>query len=94
MTTTFESLGVSAPLVSALSDRGIVEPFAIQALTIADALAGREVRWAGGSGVAQGIDGAGRLVVARTARTRPRAGAAGARRPPGPVVRPVPDPGC
>ena len=43
MTTTFESLGVAAPLVAALSERGITEPFAIQALTIADALAGRDV---------------------------------------------------
>lgn len=43
MTTTFESLGVSAPLVAVLSERGIVEPFAIQAMTIADALAGRDV---------------------------------------------------
>jgi superfamily II DNA/RNA helicase len=43
MTTTFESLGVAAPLVAVLSERGISEPFAIQALTIADALAGRDV---------------------------------------------------
>ena len=43
MTTTFESLGVAAPLVAVLSERGITEPFAIQALTIADALAGRDV---------------------------------------------------
>ena len=40
MTTTFESLGVAAPLVAVLSERGISEPFAIQARTIADALAG------------------------------------------------------
>ncbi len=43
MTTTFESLGVSAPLVAALAQRGITQPFAIQALTIADALAGHDV---------------------------------------------------
>ena len=43
MTTTFESLGVAAPLVAVLSERGISEPFAIQALTIADVLAGRDV---------------------------------------------------
>jgi len=43
MTTTFESLGVSSPLVAALTERGITAPFAIQALTIADALAGRDV---------------------------------------------------
>jgi len=43
MTTTFESLGVAAPLVAVLAERGITEPFAIQGLTIADALAGRDV---------------------------------------------------
>jgi superfamily II DNA/RNA helicase len=43
MTTTFAGLGVSAPLVEALAAQGIIEPFPIQALTIADALAGRDV---------------------------------------------------
>jgi len=43
MTTTFQALGVSEPLVGALHAKGIVEPFAIQALTISDALAGRDV---------------------------------------------------
>jgi superfamily II DNA/RNA helicase len=43
MTTTFESLGVSSDLVAALAEQGIAEPFAIQTLTIADALAGRDV---------------------------------------------------
>src|SRR6476661_6862804 len=43
MTTTFAALGVSAPLVEALAAQGIIEPFPIQALTIADALAGRDV---------------------------------------------------
>ncbi len=43
MTTTFQSLGVSEPLVDALRAKGITEPFAIQALTISDALAGRDV---------------------------------------------------
>jgi superfamily II DNA/RNA helicase len=40
---TFESLGVSAELNKALADEGIVSAFPIQALTIADALAGRDV---------------------------------------------------
>ena len=40
---TFESLGVSPRLVKVLSDQGIHEPFAIQRLSIADALAGRDV---------------------------------------------------
>src|SRR5258706_5378505 len=43
MTTTFESLGLSADLVEALSSAGITHPFPIQSLTIPDALAGRDV---------------------------------------------------
>ncbi len=42
-TLTFESLGVSAELVKVLADQGINEPFAIQRLAVADALAGRDV---------------------------------------------------
>src|SRR5271166_3396270 len=40
---TFESLGISLELTKALADDGIVAAFPIQALTIADALAGRDV---------------------------------------------------
>jgi superfamily II DNA/RNA helicase len=40
---TFESLGVSPELTKALADQGIVSAFPIQALTIADALDGRDV---------------------------------------------------
>src|SRR5580700_8357726 len=40
---TFESLGVSPELNKALADEGIVSAFPIQALTVADALAGRDV---------------------------------------------------
>ncbi|MDP1820160.1 MAG: DEAD/DEAH box helicase [Acidimicrobiales bacterium] len=40
---TFEQLGVSERLVKVLADQGITEPFAIQRLSIADALAGRDV---------------------------------------------------
>src|SRR5579884_335583 len=40
---TFETLGVSADLASALAAAGITEPFPIQALTIPDALAGRDL---------------------------------------------------
>jgi superfamily II DNA/RNA helicase len=43
MTTTFADLGVSAPLADALAAQGIIEPFPIQALTIADAIAGCDV---------------------------------------------------
>ena len=43
MATTFDALGVSPELVAALEQRGITEPFPIQALTIPDAVAGRDV---------------------------------------------------
>lgn len=43
MTSDFSSLGVDATLVQALAHDGITSPFPIQALTIADALAGRDV---------------------------------------------------
>ena len=39
----FDSLGVAEPLVKALADQGITTAFPLQALTIADALAGRDV---------------------------------------------------
>ena len=41
--TTFADLGVSPDLTAALDARGITSPFAVQELTIADALAGRDV---------------------------------------------------
>lgn len=40
---TFESLGVSEPLAKELADQGITTAFPIQALTIEDALCGRDV---------------------------------------------------
>jgi superfamily II DNA/RNA helicase len=43
VTTTFDALGVSPELVDALAAQGITEPFAIQSLTVADGLAGRDV---------------------------------------------------
>jgi superfamily II DNA/RNA helicase len=39
----FADLGVSRPVVDALTKRGITEPFPIQSLVIADVLAGRDV---------------------------------------------------
>ncbi len=39
----FASLGVDPLLVDALAEQGITVPFAIQAMTVADALAGRDV---------------------------------------------------
>ena len=41
--TTFADLGVPADLVAALSKRGVTEPFPVQAATIIDGLAGRDV---------------------------------------------------
>jgi len=40
---TFADLGVPSPLVAALAARGIDTPFPVQALTIPDALAGRDI---------------------------------------------------
>src|ERR1700728_217274 len=42
-TRTFESLGIGVELVKALADQGITTAFPIQALTVADALEGRDV---------------------------------------------------
>lgn len=41
--TSFTDLGVHTPLVAVLARQGIEEPFPIQALTVPDALAGRDV---------------------------------------------------
>jgi len=43
LSSTFLELGVSADLAALLAKRGITQPFAIQAATIPDALAGRDV---------------------------------------------------
>ena len=43
MNPTFEGLGLPADLVDALAREGIATPFPIQALTIPDALAGRDI---------------------------------------------------
>lgn len=72
---TFTELGVPAPLVTALARRGVTDPFEIQALTIADALAGRDLcgRAPTGSGktLAFGLPLAAR--VGRGGARRPRA---------------------
>lgn len=47
---TFADLGVLAPLVSVLATRGITEPFPIQAETLPDTLAGRDVLGRGKTG--------------------------------------------
>jgi superfamily II DNA/RNA helicase len=46
----FAALGVPAPLVSALAEAGIGEPFAIQTATLPDSLAGRDVLGRGRTG--------------------------------------------
>ena len=43
MSPTFAQLGVPQSIVEALARRGIVKPFEIQAATITDAMAGRDV---------------------------------------------------
>ena len=43
MTTSFAQLGLPEPLVRALAQRDVVEPFPVQAAAIPDALAGRDV---------------------------------------------------
>ncbi|MGI9606691.1 MAG: DEAD/DEAH box helicase [Acidimicrobiales bacterium] len=71
MTTTFADLGVSDDLCSALTSRGISEPFAIQTIAIPDALAGRDVcgkaRTGSGKTLAFGVP-----VLERIERAKPK----------------------
>jgi superfamily II DNA/RNA helicase len=83
---TFESLGVSEELTKALADQGIVSAFPIQALTIADALAGRDVcgkaKTGSGKTLAFGVP-----LLQRTKATRDAQGpATGAKRPAQPLA--------
>src|SRR6185503_4242666 len=48
--TTFADLGVSRPIVDALTGSGITHPFPIQVATLPDALAGRDVLGRGKTG--------------------------------------------
>src|SRR3954464_13942104 len=48
--TTFEALGVPAPLVEVLTASGITSPFPIQVATLPDSLAGRDVLGRGRTG--------------------------------------------
>jgi superfamily II DNA/RNA helicase len=72
--TTFADLGVPAPMARAMAERGLTQPFPIQAATIPDALAGRDVcgRAPTGSGktIAFGIPLV--LGVGRARARRPR----------------------
>ena len=82
MTATFAGLGLHADLVAALARQGITEPFPIQELTIADALAGRDVlgkaKTGSGKTLAFGLPLLGRI------------GKAEPRQPRGPDPRPDP----
>jgi superfamily II DNA/RNA helicase len=72
--TTFAALGVSDDIVGALAERGITEPFAVQALTIPDGLAGRDVcgkaKTGSGKTLACGIPIVERVGVAEPAHPR------------------------
>lgn len=73
---TFTSLGVPAEVVSALASAGITTPFPIQALTLTDALAGRDVLGRGRTGSGKTLAFAIPLVAAlaggHTMACRPR----------------------
>jgi superfamily II DNA/RNA helicase len=85
----FESLGVAQDLCKALSDQGITTAFAIQSMTIADALAGRDVcgkaKTGSGKTLAFGLP-----MLQRLAASAPRAAAVGRpARPRGLVLLPT-----
>ena len=73
---TFASLGVPAPLVQVLAEDGIINPFPVQAATLPDALAGRDIlgRAQTGSGKTLGfsLPMVTRLADGQTASSRPR----------------------
>ncbi|HEY3607941.1 MAG TPA: DEAD/DEAH box helicase, partial [Pseudonocardiaceae bacterium] len=72
----FAELGLPTPLLRALADAGLTHPFAIQAATMPDALAGRDVlgRAATGSGktLAFGLPMLARLAEGSARPKRPR----------------------
>src|ERR1700687_1745131 len=75
---TFASLGVDPSLVKALANQGITTAFAIQAMTVADGLAGRDVcgkaKTGSGKTLAFGIPLLQRTMAARSTQPgRPRA---------------------
>jgi superfamily II DNA/RNA helicase len=73
---TFAELGLPAPVVAELAARGFAEPFPIQAATLPDALAGRDLLGRGqtGSGktLAFGLALLSRLAGAKSAPSQPR----------------------
>jgi superfamily II DNA/RNA helicase len=74
MTTTFATLGLSPDVVRALTAAGITDPFPIQALTIPDGLAGRDVcgkaKTGSGKTLAFGLPMIERTVKAASCRPR------------------------
>jgi superfamily II DNA/RNA helicase len=69
---TFTQLGVPAPLVDSLARDGIVTAFPIQAATLPDSLAGRDVLGRGRTGSGKTVAYALPLVVALAASGKPR----------------------
>ena len=69
--TTFASLGVAPELVEVLDGQGIIEPFPIQAMTIADALAGRDVCGKAKTGSGKTL-GFGLPLLMRAGKSEPR----------------------
>lgn len=63
-TQSFASLGVPAPIVAALTSAGVTEPFPIQAVTLLDSLAGRDLLGRGKTGSGKTIAFAIPLVAA------------------------------
>ncbi|BBX17279.1 DEAD/DEAH box helicase [Mycolicibacterium duvalii] len=82
-TVSFADLGVPAPLVAALTERGIAEPFPIQTATLPDSLTGRDVLGRGKTGSGKTLAFALPLVAALTGRRRQPA------RPSGLVLAPT-----
>ncbi|HET8971138.1 MAG TPA: DEAD/DEAH box helicase, partial [Candidatus Nanopelagicales bacterium] len=68
----FAALGVPAPLVAVLNAQGITAPFPIQAATLPDSLAGRDVLGRGRTGSGKTIAFALPMVAALAASGRPR----------------------
>ena len=89
MSSSFDALGVPADLVSTLKARGIDAPFAIQELTLADGLAGRDV--SGRAPTGSGKTLAFGIPIVGPGRARRAAPAACARPRPHPRAR---HPGC
>jgi superfamily II DNA/RNA helicase len=71
MTTSFADLGVPARMCEALAAQGMTEPFAVQAITLTDALAGRDLcgRAPTGSGKTLGF---GIPLMARVSQAEPK----------------------